>query len=116
MTETRVILVTAPDREAALDLARRLVGDGLAACGNVVPGITSVFRWEGSVQEDPEALLVLKVHESRVPEIVRRIPELHPYDVPEVLVLGVETGFRPYLDWVASESGVRDEGPGGREP
>jgi periplasmic divalent cation tolerance protein len=116
MTDTRVILVTAPDREVALDLARRLVDESLAACGNVVPGITSIFRWEGSVQEDPEALLVLKVHESRVPEIVQRIPELHPYDVPEVLVLGVEAGFRPYLDWVASESGVQAEGLEGREP
>jgi periplasmic divalent cation tolerance protein len=113
MTDTRVILVTAPDREAALDLARSLVGDGLAACGNVVPGITSVFRWEGTVHEDPEVLLVLKVHESRVPDLVGRIPELHPYDVPEVLVLGVEEGYRPYLEWVAAESRAPGEGPEG---
>jgi periplasmic divalent cation tolerance protein len=116
MTHTRVILVTAPDREVALDLARKLVANGLAACGNVVPGITSVFRWEGRIQEDPEALLILKVHEPQVPEVIRRIPELHPYDVPEVLVLGVEAGFQPYLDWVASESGAREVGSEGREP
>lgn len=103
MTETRVALVTAPDEPGARALARSLVDEGLAACGNVVPGLVSVYRWEDEVHEDPEVLLVLKVHESRVEELIRRVPELHPYDVPEVLVLAVDAGYEPYLAWVAEE-------------
>lgn len=103
MTQTRVVLVTAPDPEAARALARALLAERLVACGNVVSGVTSVFRWQGEVHEDPEALLILKAHESRLDDLVRRTAELHPYEVPEVLVLGVEAGFEPYLDWVEAE-------------
>lgn len=103
MTDTRVVLVTTPDPEAALTLARDLLAEKLIACGNVVPGVTSVYRWEEEVREDREALLVLKTHRDRVGDLVRRIPELHRYDVPEVLVLNVESGSEPYLDWVTDE-------------
>jgi periplasmic divalent cation tolerance protein len=103
MSDTHVVLVTAPDAEAAIDLTRKLLAEGLVACGNVLPGVTSVYRWEEEVHEDSEVLLVLKTHRSRLDELVRRVPELHPYDVPEVLALEVTAGHPAYLGWVAEE-------------
>jgi periplasmic divalent cation tolerance protein len=109
MSEARVALVTVPDAEAGVRIGRTLVDERIIACVNVVAGITSVYRWEGEVQQDSEVLLILKLHASRVPELLRRVPELHPYDLPEVLVLDVVTGFEPYLNWVARESGTPDD-------
>jgi periplasmic divalent cation tolerance protein len=105
----RVVLVTTPDRESALTLARTLLEEGRVACGNILPGMTSVYRWKGELQQDSEALLVLKTHEGMVDELASRIAELHPYDVPEVLAVPVSGGFSPYLDWVLAETVGRRE-------
>ncbi|GEJ59419.1 divalent-cation tolerance protein CutA [Anaeromyxobacter diazotrophicus] len=104
MTDALVVLVTAPDAEAAARLARTLVEEQLAACGNVVPGVRSIYRWEGKVCDDQEALLVLKAPAGRFPELRDRILALHPYQVPEVIALRVEEGSERYLAWLA-ESG-----------
>jgi periplasmic divalent cation tolerance protein len=101
MTTAVVVLVTAPSADAAASLARTLVEEGLAACGNVVPGVRSVYRWEGKVQDEAEALLVLKTERRLLPAMKDRLPALHPYQVPELLVLPVEDGLGPYLDWIA---------------
>ena len=98
--EVRVVLVSTPDVDTARLLARTLVEERLAACGNIVPGLVSVYRWQGSLHEDAEALLVLKTSAERIAELTARVTELHPYDVPEVLALGIEQGNRPYLDWL----------------
>lgn len=100
-TEARVVLVTAPGAEAAEALVRTLVEEGMAACGNVVPGITSIFRWKGAVEREEEALVVLKTTAAVVPRLLARLPTLHPYEVPEVLVLPVLAGHGPYLSWIA---------------
>lgn len=100
MSDVRVVFVTAEDRDAGLALVRQLVTEGLAACGNVVPEITSVFEWEGSMREETEVLLILKTSAARAAELAVRVAELHTYDVPEVLTLAVEGGHPPYLDWV----------------
>ncbi len=105
MTDTRVALVTAPDEGTARMLARTLVEEGVAACANLIPGIRSIYRWEGTVHDEGEVLLLFKLSRERVETFVRRVPELHPYEVPEVLILAVEGGFPPYLDWVARETG-----------
>ena len=102
MTNVVVALVTAPSPEKAAEIARTLVEEGLAACGNVVPGVRSIYRWEGKVQDDAEALLVLKTERRLVPALQARLPELHPYQVPELLVVPVEDGLAPYLEWVAA--------------
>jgi periplasmic divalent cation tolerance protein len=104
MTDARVVLMTAPDRATAEALAQRVVEERLAACASVVPGVTSIFRWEGRVQRSEEVLLVVKTEADRVPELIARANELHPYDVPEVLALSVESGLPAYLDWVRAES------------
>ena len=103
MTEGRgplVVLVTAPSEAMALELGRRLVDDRLAACVSVVPGVTSIFMWEGKREEASEALLVIKTRAERYPALQQRVLELHPYSVPEVLALAVEAGAPAYLRWV----------------
>lgn len=100
MSGVRTALVTVPDAEVGETLARSLVEEGLAACGNLIPGLVSVYRWEGRVERSEEALLVLKTTAGRIEACMERVVELHPYDVPEFLVLPVEEGFGPYLEWV----------------
>ena len=95
-----VVLVTAPP-EGAASLADALVGERLAACVNVIPGVTSVYRWKGDVHHDPEVLLVVKTTAARLPALMGRLPELHPYEVPEILALPVGAGLGTYMDWIA---------------
>ena len=104
--QVRVVLVTVPDVDAGCALARRIVREHLAACGNVIPGLTSVYRWDGEIQEDSEVLLVLKTTVVATERLEKRVEELHPYDVPEFLALPVDHGSDTYLRWVAGE--VRD--------
>jgi periplasmic divalent cation tolerance protein len=105
-SDVRVVLVTAPDRDVAVALARRLVEENLAACGNVIPGLLSIYRWEGEVQEDPEVLLVLKAPAERMQALMERVSDLHPYEVPEILALPVAEGLPSYMQWVARECGL----------
>lgn len=96
-----VVLVTCPSAEQAASLARTLVEERLAACGNVLPGLRSIYRWEGQVQDEPEALLLLKTARGRFEALRERVLALHPYQVPEVLALPVEAGSAAYLAWLA---------------
>jgi periplasmic divalent cation tolerance protein len=105
MTDVRVVLVTCPSADTAASLARALVEEGLAACGNLVPGVRSIYRWEGKVVDEPEVLLVLKTTAARFEALRARVVALHPYEVPEVVSLAVEAGHAPYLAWV--EAGTR---------
>ena len=99
----RVVLVTVPDEETGNNLAHAVVGDRLAACGNLIPGLTSTYRWRGEVHQDPECLIIFKTTDSVVDALKRRVVELHPYEVPEFLVLAPVEGFLPYLEWVQAE-------------
>lgn len=105
MTDALLVLVTAPTAEKAAELARALVDERLAACGNVVPGLRSIYRWEGKVQEDAEALLLLKTTRARFEALRDRVLALHPYQVPEVIAVPVEAGSAAYLGWIALETG-----------
>lgn len=100
MDEAIVVLVTAPSEEVAASLARTLVEERLAACGNVVAGLRSIYRWEGAIRDEPEVLLLLKSRRSAFERLRARVVELHPYETPEVLALPVLAGHGPYLDWV----------------
>jgi periplasmic divalent cation tolerance protein len=106
----RVVLVTLPDEAAAEDLVGRLVAERVVACGNIVPGLTSIYWWQGAVERATEVLVIFKTTAAGAERLVRRVPELHPYDVPEVLVLPVEAGHEPYLDWVAGAVGAESDG------
>src|SRR6266540_6964844 len=105
MTETLVVLVTTPTAERAAEIARALVTERLAACGNVIPALRSIYRWEGKIEDEAEALLVLKTTRARFEALRERILALHPYEVPEVLALPVEAGSAAYLAWIAGETG-----------
>ena len=100
MTDAILVLVTAPTADKAAELARTLVEEQLAACGNIVPGLRSIYRWEGKVHDEAEVLLLLKTQAALFEPLRQRILALHPYQVPEVLRLGIEAGHAPYLDWI----------------
>ncbi len=99
-----VVLVTCPNRRRAETLGRTLVEEGLAACANVIPGLTSIYRWQGKLCRDPEVLVLLKTRRSRFPALAKRVREIHPYSVPEVIALRVAAGFPAYLAWVAEST------------
>ncbi len=99
-TNVRIVLCTVDTNEAAQRLAHGLIEERLAACVNIVPGLTSVFPWHGAVQTDQELLLIAKTTVSTYPELERRLRAEHPYDVPEILALPVAAGLSEYLNWV----------------
>ncbi len=99
-TGARVVLCTAPSPEVGRDLARALVGEGLAACVNLLPGVTSIYRWQGKVEEEPEVLLVIKLAADGLATLEARLLELHPYDTPEVVTLAPERVEPRYLAWL----------------
>lgn len=104
MHDVRVVLMTAPDTETAERLGRALVEEHLAACATVVPDVSSTYWWGGRVERAGEALVILKTTEGRVNDLRDRALGLHPYEVPELLVLQVVDGNDAYLDWVRRES------------
>lgn len=95
-----VVYVTFPGREAAGSVAERLVEERLAACCNLLPGVESVYRWEGRVETAQECLMLAKTTAERFPALRDRVMELHPYDLPEVIAVPVTVGLEPYLGWV----------------
>lgn len=94
-------LCTCPDAATAGQLAETLVGERLAACVNIVPGLRSVYRWQDAVQRDEEVLLLIKTTRTRYPALETRLPALHPYELPELVAVEVADGLPAYLRWVA---------------
>ena len=95
-----VILCTVPDKETALKISRTLVSERLAACCNIIPSLTSIYFWEGKMQEDDEHLLLIKTRSEKFHALQKRIEQIHPYQVPEILALPVVQGNESYLNWV----------------
>lgn len=100
-----VVLITVPSEEVARTLAKTLVEERLAACVNIVPGLTSVYRWQGKVVEDQELLLLVKTTTHAFPRLKERVKALHPYTVPEIVALPIAEGNREYLDWLRENTG-----------
>jgi periplasmic divalent cation tolerance protein len=109
-TEVRVLVSTAP-AGVAHDLARLLVGEGWAACVNLLPGVRSVYRWQGEVRYEPETVLWIKTTAARAEGLVERLRSVHPYEVPEVLTLTPEGGAGDYLEWVEAAVSEPPRGP-----
>jgi periplasmic divalent cation tolerance protein len=104
-TNIRIALTTCPSLDVARDLARAIVDARLAACVNVVPGLTSIYRWQGEVQESSEVLLMMKTTAEHLPAMMDAVRQLHSYDVPEFLALNVESGNPRYIDWLFTSVG-----------
>ncbi len=103
MKTIRVVLVTIPKEEAE-GMAKLLVEKRLAACVNVIPRITSFYRWEGKVQVDEESLLVIKTTQLRFDELMGFVKEEHPYELPEILALPIEGGLPEYAEWILAST------------
>ncbi|MCC2658973.1 MAG: divalent-cation tolerance protein CutA [Panacagrimonas sp.] len=103
----RLALVTCPVASAET-LAHALVEARVAACVNVLPSVTSTYRWQGEVSRDTEALLLIKTTDAAFDALRREVLAHHPYELPEVIALDVAAGHAPYLEWIAASVGPRD--------
>jgi len=95
---------TCPDEATAATIASALVEERLAACASVQPGVASVYRWQGRVEQAREALLLAKTTPARLDALVARIQALHPYELPEILAVEAVGGSAAYLGWIADET------------
>jgi periplasmic divalent cation tolerance protein len=98
--EALVVLATFPDADTARRIVRTLVEERLAACGNLIPAVESIYRWEGKVESATEILAVLKTDLGHYRTLEARLAALHPYQVPECIALRVEEGLPGYLRWI----------------
>ncbi len=94
------MLCTAPDAETAARLARLLVSRRLAACVNVIPGLSSHYHWDDALREDPELLLLAKTDGDHLAELIEAIEQEHPYECPEAIALPISAGSSAYLEWI----------------
>jgi periplasmic divalent cation tolerance protein len=109
MTDKRIVLTTAGSEEEARKIASALVERQLAACVNLVPQITSIYRWQGQVEEAGEWLLIIKTTSAAFGEVQKTIAEIHSYDLPECICLEIEDGSTEYLQWIGESIKNRPE-------
>ena len=100
-----LLYCTCPDTQIAERIAEALVETRLAACVNIVPGLHSIYRWKGKVENDAECLLLIKTRAARIAEVTACVRRLHPYELPEIIAVPVVAGHAPYLDWVRESTG-----------
>jgi periplasmic divalent cation tolerance protein len=99
-TDHRLVLCTCPDLETGAAIGERLVAERLAACVSLVPGLTSIYRWQGEIQRDSEVLLLIKTGAARFDAMAETLRRLHPYEVPEIIALPIAAGSPDYLAWI----------------
>jgi periplasmic divalent cation tolerance protein len=102
-----LVITHAPDREVALKIARELVDNNLAACVNVLDACDSVYRWHDQIEQAREVPLMIKTRAARYPEVEAAIRRLHPYELPEIVAVGIERGLPEYLNWINTETQAR---------
>jgi periplasmic divalent cation tolerance protein len=104
-----IAYVTAASKDDALRIARTLVDERLAACGNVLDGMTSVYRWQGAIETAHEAVLIVKTRAELIPRVIERVRELHTYQCPCVVSWPIVAGNPDYLQWIADETTVKGD-------
>ena len=106
-----VVIITTPNKEEAVKIVRSLLEERLIACANIVGPVSSLFWWQGKIDEENEFLVFMKSHKSLFERVSERVMEIHSYDVPEIVALPIIEGSPPYLDWLrASLQPVSEDG------
>ncbi len=108
MTDKRIVLTSCANADDAERIARALLERRLVACVNIVPGVRSLYRWEGKIEDDSELILIMKTAAHAVPPLRTAIEDIHPYEVPELVVLPIDDGSPSYLTWVAANVSAPD--------
>jgi periplasmic divalent cation tolerance protein len=98
----QIVLCTCPDKNTAENIARQLVKDKLAACVNILPGVTSIYCWREQIESAQEHLLLIKANKTTFPAIAAAITKQHPYELPEIIAVPIENGLPEYLNWIDS--------------
>lgn len=95
-----LVITTCPDAECAQEIAAAMVNASLVACVNILPGATSVYRWQDNIEQAQELVLLMKTTAEAYPALESALQELHPYELPEIIAVPIETGLPGYLDWI----------------
>lgn len=99
-TKSIVVFVTASTEDEAVRIGRTLVEEGLVACANILPGLRSIFSWEGKVSDEREVLVILKTRKDLFKSLAARVKAIHAYSVPEIVALPIQEGSADYLRWI----------------
>ncbi len=102
-----LVYVTTPDLESARIIGRNVVEEGLAACANILGGMTAIFRWQGAIEEASEAILLLKTTQDCIDRLTTRLRDLHSYEIPCIVVLPISGGNPDFLAWIGTETGEK---------
>jgi len=105
-TDAMVVLTTVASADEAVGLVRALLDRRLVACGTLLPGARSLYRWNDKVADEQEVVVLLKTRAARLALLEEAFAELHPYKVPELLAIAVESGLDRYLEWINGETGL----------
>lgn len=105
-TDAVVVLTTVASEEEGLKLVRALLDQRVIACGTLLPGARSLYRWEGKIADEREVVILLKTRSGTVSALEKAFGELHPYKVPELLVLSVDAGLEKYISWIGDETSL----------
>ncbi len=95
-----VVFVTAPDEDTAAGIAKTSVGEGLAACANIVRNIRSIYKWQGKMEDESEVLMIAKTSRDKFEDLAKKVEDMHPYDVPEIISVPITQGSDPYIKWL----------------
>lgn len=97
----QIVMTTFPDMDSAQQLAEQLVTRKLAACVNILPVMTSIYRWQGKLEQGQEHQLLIKTEQSCTNEVQSAIEQVHPYELPEIIVVPIMAGHKPFLNWIS---------------
>ncbi len=100
MADFFVVMSTMPTETVASEIARAVVSERLAACANIIPAMRSIYLWKGDIHDDPECLALFKTSSDRLQSLIERIRSIHPYDVPEIIALPIDSGHPGYFSWI----------------
>lgn len=106
MTGALFVYVSCPSEEVAHAIGRAVVEQRHAACANILPAMTSIYHWQGKIEEAGETVLIFKTSQEKWPLLHDAVKTLHPYEVPCIIAMPIEQGHAPYLRWIADETGV----------